>query len=71
MGVYARNDLYDWFTQAYQTKHGKKLNIGKSCMRFTKEADIPYELLSDLATRITVPEWIAMYESGHQKKDVR
>ncbi len=63
MGIYASPALYDWFVTEYP-KHAKyKLDMGKSCIRFKKPEDIPYELIGQLASKMTVNEWIATYES--------
>lgn len=63
MGIYASPALYDWFVAEYP-KHAKyKLDMGKSCIRFKKPEDIPYELIGQLVSKMTVNEWIATYES--------
>jgi Domain of unknown function (DU1801) len=62
MGMYADNNLLDWFTAEYP-KHSKtKLDIGKSCIRFKKTTDIPVELIGELASKMTVAQWIELYE---------
>ncbi len=64
MGMYAQKDLYDWFVSEYP-KHSKtKLDMGKSCIRFKKVSDIPYELIAELAQKMTVQQWIDCYESA-------
>ncbi|MBA4153830.1 DUF1801 domain-containing protein [Flavobacterium sp.] len=63
MGIYADNDLYDWFVSEYP-KHSKaRLDMGKSCIRFKKPEHIPFELIGELLTKISVLEWISIYES--------
>lgn len=67
MGLYAKKELYDWFVVEYP-KHCKyKLDMGKSCIRFKKVADIPYDLIAELASKMTVQEWIGIYESVVKK----
>ena len=67
-GVYAKKELFDWFVTEYP-KHAKyKLDMGKSCVRFKKMNDIPYDLIAELATKFTVEEWISTYESVIVKK---
>ncbi len=68
MGLYANPTLYKWFTEAHAKATTKKLDIGKSCMRYKKAEDIPYELLGELASKITPDEWIALYENAFRKK---
>ncbi len=61
MGIYARKELLDWFVGEYP-KHCKyKLDMGKSCIRFKKPDDIPYDLIAELVTKMTVEEWIDIY----------
>lgn len=64
MGIYMNPSLLDWFVSEYP-KHSKaKLDMGKSCIRFKKAADIPYELVAQLVQKVSVEEWIETYESG-------
>ena len=62
MGVYADPDLLQWFTTEYANAGVGKLDMGKSCIRFKKPENIPYKLLGELCSKITVEEWIGMYE---------
>ncbi|NRB59798.1 MAG: DUF1801 domain-containing protein [Winogradskyella sp.] len=67
-GVYAKQELYDWFVSEYP-KHCKyKLDMGKSCIRFKKMDDIPYDLIKELMRKMSVEEWIEIYESAIKKK---
>lgn len=67
MGLYAKKELYDWFVSEYP-KHAKyKLDMGKSCIRFKKVDDIPYDLIKELLGKMTVEEWIEIYESAIKK----
>jgi hypothetical protein len=62
MGMYAHAPLLEWFTSEYP-KHSKaKLDMGKSCVRFKKITDIPVALIGELASKMSVEEWIALYE---------
>lgn len=63
-GLYAKKELYDWFVTEYP-KHAKhKLDMGKSCIRFKKVDDIPYDLIKELLGKMTVEEWIGIYEAA-------
>jgi uncharacterized protein YdhG (YjbR/CyaY superfamily) len=67
MGMYARKDLYDWFVAEYP-KHSKaKLDMGKSCIRFKKPEHIPLELIGELLQKMSVQDWIALYEKEIKK----
>ena len=64
MGIYVDKKLYDWFVAEYP-KHAKtKLDMGKSCIRFKKIDDIPYLLIEELVRKITVKDWISLYQSA-------
>lgn len=67
MGVYAKKDLYDWFVAEYPKYCKRKLDMGKSCVRFKYINDIPFELIGELASKITVDEWINIYEKNIKK----
>jgi hypothetical protein len=68
MAVYADKKLYDWFLKEYP-KHSKaKLDMGKSCLRFKKTEDIPYELIGELAGKLSVKDWIGLYEEQFLNK---
>ena len=68
MGVYAKKELLDWFTSEYPKYSNRKLDMGKSCIRLKKMDDIPYELIGELASKMTAEEWIDVYESNVKKK---
>ena len=63
MGIYADKELYDWFVSEYPKYSKAKLDMGKSCIRFKKPEHIPFELIGELLTKISVLEWISIYES--------
>ena len=62
MGIYANPKLLKWFQDAHAKASSKKLDMGKSCIRYKKPEDIPYELIGELVAKITVDEWIDEYE---------
>ena len=71
MGLYADPKLLKWFTEAHAKASPKKLDMGKSCLRYKKPEDIPYKLIGELVSKITPDEWIEMYESNfkdHRKR---
>ncbi len=69
MGIYADKDLLNWFTSAYKKISGRKLDIGKNCIRFKKTEDIPYNLIAELVSKITPQGWIQTYEETIKQKD--
>jgi len=67
LDIYAEKELTKWFTQEYP-KHAKtKLDMGKSCIRFKKMTDIPFQLIAELMTKISVQDWISLYETNLKK----
>ena len=63
MGLYADQELLNWFVKEYP-KHSKaKLDMGKSCIRFKKMDQVPVELIGELASKMSVEDWIGIYES--------
>ena len=67
MMVYADKSLHDWFASEYPKYSKSKLDMGKSCIRFKKMNDIPYDLIGELLSKITVAQWIEQYESTFRK----
>lgn len=67
MGLYSKPELLEWFTNEYPKHSKRKLDMGKSCIRFKKMEDIPYDLIAELATKMTPQEWISIYENVRKK----
>ena len=67
MGIYAKEELMNWFTSEYPKYSKRKLNMGKSCIRFKKMEDIPYQLIGELVSKMTVEDWINCYEENFKK----
>jgi hypothetical protein len=67
MGVYAVPELYNWFVEQHAKVSKKKLDMGKSCIRYKKNEDIPFELLAELFSKMTPNQWIEVYEKNYLK----
>lgn len=63
MGLYGSEELLTWFKSAYAAAGVGKLDMGKSCIRFKQPNKIPFELIGDLAKKLTPKAWIAAYEA--------
>ena len=62
IGLYGSDKLTEWFTNEYP-KHSKtKLDMGKGCLRFKKPDLIPFDLIGELAAKMTPLQWIEIYE---------
>jgi hypothetical protein len=64
MGIYANKELLDWFVGEYPKYVKTKLDMGKSCIRFKKVETIPYDLIAELCSKMTVQQWIDLYEKN-------
>lgn len=67
MGVYSDPKLLKWFTDEYKKRVTTKLDMGKSCIRFKKPENIPFDLIGELASKMTVDDWISKYEEVLKK----
>ncbi len=68
MGMYADTKLLTWFQKEFEKKAKGKLDMGKSCIRFKKVDEIPFELLGELTAKMSADEWIECYEKAFIKK---
>jgi uncharacterized protein YdhG (YjbR/CyaY superfamily) len=67
MGIYAIPALLNWFVEEYPKHCKRKLDMGKSCIRFKKIEEIPFELIAELCKKMTVENWIELYEKNYKK----
>ena len=67
MGIYANKNLESWFVSEYPKHVKTKLDMGKSCIRFKKMDDIPFDFIGDLAAKVSVEDWISNYEKAFRK----
>ena len=68
MGIYADPKLLKWFVSEYPKHSKQKLDMGKSCVRFKKMEEIPYNLIAELMKKMSAQEWIEMYEKNFAPK---
>ena len=66
MNIYGDEETERWFTDQYKAT-GRKLDMGKSCVRFRKLEDLPLELIGDAIARTTVADFIERYEVSRRK----
>jgi hypothetical protein len=69
MGIYGNPDLMDWFLKEFPNYSKSKIDNGKSCIRFKKIEDIPFELIGKLVRKMSVTDWINQYENLYKKKN--
>jgi hypothetical protein len=68
MGIYANPALLKWFVDEYPKHSTAKLDMGKGCIRFKKMDAIPYKLIAELMKKVTVKDWIGLFEKNYKKK---
>lgn len=67
MGIYLDSALMEWFVAEFHKHSSQKLDMGKSCIRFKKWDQIPFELMGQLMQKMTAAQWIALYERNLKK----
>jgi hypothetical protein len=71
-GVYGDPAVHRWFTSAFAAA-GKKLDMGKSCVRFRHLDDLPLDVIGQVAARVSVEDLLAEYEqaqAGRKQKPI-
>ena len=63
MNIYGDVQVEQWFIDRYSSS-GKKLDMGKSCVRFKKLDDLPLDLIGEAIARTSVANFIQRYESS-------
>ncbi|MDP4739890.1 MAG: DUF1801 domain-containing protein [Crocinitomicaceae bacterium] len=67
MGIYLDSALMEWFVAEFPKHSSQKLDMGKSCIRFKKWDQIPFELMGQLMQKMTAAQWITLYERNLKK----
>lgn len=67
MNVYSDRETESWFVEGFRAS-GKKLNMGKSCVRFKNLDDLPLDLVSEAIARTTVDDYIERYEASRHRR---
>lgn len=67
MGIYMDEDLNDWFKSNYKIHVKTKLDMGKSCIRFKNTKNIPYNLIGELVSKMSLEEFVNLYENSLNK----
>lgn len=64
MALYTDEDLMKWFKAEFSKYSETKLDMGKSCLRFKKPENIPFELIGKLSQKVSPEAWINTYEKS-------
>jgi uncharacterized protein YdhG (YjbR/CyaY superfamily) len=67
-GIYMIPELEEWFRDEYARRVDTKLDMGKSCIRFRNPKKIPYDLLEELMNKVSVEEYVDLYERSLSRK---
>jgi hypothetical protein len=62
MCVYGNEEARAWFEAAYAAS-GKKMDMGKACLRFKKVDDLPLDVIGQVIARVPVDRYIAGVEA--------
>jgi Domain of unknown function (DU1801) len=68
VGLYMNHELSEWFVAEYPKYSKSKLDMGKSCIRFKKPEEIPFQLIGELMKKMTVDSYLKIYESNLKSK---
>ena len=67
MCVYADDDDRARFEERFRAS-GKRLDMGKSCVRFRRVEDLPMDLIAETIASTSVDEYIRRYEEARGKR---
>jgi len=70
MSVYGSDDVRREFESAYESS-GKKMNIGKSCVRFRRLEDLPLDVVAKAVAAVSLEQFIAMHERSQSLRKSR
>ncbi|HYE22342.1 MAG TPA: DUF1801 domain-containing protein [Verrucomicrobiae bacterium] len=66
MHIYGDKEWEKWFRGAYKSSE-KKLDMGKSCIRFKKLEDLPLDVIGKAVALASVDKLINRYEAARKK----
>ena len=67
--VYGDGSVESWFRERYLAT-GKRLDMGKSCVRFRKLDDLPLELVGEVIGRTPIEEFVEVYRRSREATPV-
>ena len=67
MNVYGNEETERWFVDRYRAS-GKRLDMGKACVRFKSIDDLPLDLIGETIARTPVDDFIALYETARGQR---
>ena len=70
MSAYGHRETSEWFQKAYRAS-GKKLDMGKACVRFRKLDDLPLDVIGKIIARVPVEKYIERVEALLQQRGAK
>ena len=67
MNVYGHRQTEKWFKAEFK-KSGKRLDMGKSCVRFRHADDLPLDVIGEAIAATSVDDYINVYETSHPRR---
>jgi|SRR6516162_8466772 hypothetical protein len=67
MCAYGHRETLEWFQKAYRAS-GKKLDMGKACVRFRKLEDLPLDVIGQMIARVPVEKYVQQVEAVLQQR---
>jgi len=65
-GVYADEETRNTFVEAYMAT-GKRMDMGRSCVRFRKLDQLPLEIVGDAIAAFEIDEYVALVEAAQKR----
>jgi hypothetical protein len=66
MSVYGDKPTEKWFREQFKAR-GKKLDMGKSCVRFKRLEDLPLDVIGETVSRVPMEKWVSVYQQSRKK----
>ena len=63
MGIYGSDELRTYFERSYRAS-GKRMDIGKACVRFRTLDDLPLEVVANAIAALTIEQFVAMHDQA-------
>lgn len=70
MSAYGHRETLEWFQKAYRAS-GKKLDMGKACVRFRHLEDLPLDVIGQMIARVPVEKYIQRVEAVLQQRPAK
>lgn len=70
MGIYGDDALRTEFEEAYRAS-GKRMDVGKSCVRFKRLDDLPLDVIGDAVGAMTLEQFLALHDEAASLRKTR